>query len=133
MGGLPLEGKEQLYKASFDKVLAMVKTLHEQKIPLVVGTDDLAGLTFHYELAMYVRAGISPAETLRMATLDAARSMKLDAKVGSIQEGKAADLVVIDGDPLARIDDIGKIVSTMRGGVVFPSAKLYETVGVRPM
>jgi hypothetical protein len=133
LGGLPLEGKQELYKASFDKLLAMVKALYDQKIPLVLGTDTLAGLSLHHELALYVRAGISPADALRLATLEAARSVKLDAKTGSIAEGKAADLFVVDGDPLARIDDIVKIVSTMRGGVVFPSAKLYESVGVSPM
>lgn len=132
LGGLPLEGKRELYRASFEKLLAMVKTLHEQKVTLVVGTDTLPGLALHHELALYVRAGISPADTLRLATLEAARSVKLDATSGSIAEGKAADIVVIDGDPLARIDDIGKVVSTMRGGIVYPSAKLLESVGVLP-
>ena len=42
--------------------------------------------------------------------------MKLDAKSGSIAAGKAADLVVVDGDPLARIEDAGRVVSTMRAG-----------------
>jgi imidazolonepropionase-like amidohydrolase len=57
--------------------------------------------------------------------------MRLDAKSGSLAPGKAADLVVVDGDPLAHIEDAGKVVSTMRAGVVFPSTKLYESVGVR--
>jgi imidazolonepropionase-like amidohydrolase len=130
-GGLPLESKEQLYKDSFEKVLAMIKTLYEQKITLVIGTDALAGLWVHHELALFVRAGVPAAAALRMATLDAARSMKLDFKTGSIAENKAADMFVVDGDPLARIDDVGRVVSTMRGGVVFPSAPLYDAVGVK--
>ena len=50
---------------------------------------------------------------------------------GSIAPGKAADMAVIDGDPLAKIDDITKVVSVMRGGIVFPSAPLYAAVGVK--
>jgi hypothetical protein len=42
-------------------------------------------------------------------------------------------MFVVDGDPLAKIDDVTKVVSTMRGGVLFDSAKLYSTVGVAPV
>jgi imidazolonepropionase-like amidohydrolase len=41
-----------------------------------------------------------------------------------------ADLVIVDGDPLAKIDDLGNVVSTLRGGVLFASAPLYAAVGV---
>jgi imidazolonepropionase-like amidohydrolase len=133
LGGLPIDGdKVKTYRASFEKTLEMVKRLHAAKVPVVVGTDHLAGLMLHHELALFVRAGLSPADALRADTLDAARAMKLDKKTGSIAKGKAADLVVVDGDPLARIDDITQVVSTVRGGVVFPSAPLYEAAGVRP-
>jgi hypothetical protein len=132
-GGLPLGDKAPLYRASFEKLLSLVKLLVDEKIPVVSGTDALAGLFEHHELALFVRAGISPADALRMATIIPARVMKQDAKSGSIAAGKAADLFVVDGDPLARIAEIGKVVSTMRSGVVFPSAPLYSAVGVRAM
>jgi len=131
-GGVPFEGKEELYRSAFEKLLALVKLLHEKKVPVVVGTDMLAGLMLHHELALFVRAGITPAAALRMATIDAARSVKRDGKSGSIATGKTADLIVIDGDPLARIDDVTKVTTTVRGGVVYSSAKLYEAVGIRP-
>jgi imidazolonepropionase-like amidohydrolase len=57
--------------------------------------------------------------------------MRQGDKVGTIAPGKRADLVVVDGDPLADIRAIRAVVSTMRAGVVFPSAPLYEAVGVR--
>jgi imidazolonepropionase-like amidohydrolase len=47
-----------------------------------------------------------------------------------VSAGKAADLVVIDGDPLARISDVRKTVMTFRSGVMYPSKELYATVGV---
>ena len=133
LGGLPLDGdKVKTYRASFDKMLEMVKRLYAAKIPVVVGTDHLAGLMLHHELALFVRAGLSPADALRADTIDAARAMKLDKKTGSIAKGKVADMVVIDGDPLAHIEDVAAVVNTIRGGVVFSSAPLYEAAGVRP-
>jgi hypothetical protein len=134
LGGLPLDGDKRLrYKASFEKTLAMTRTLHDAKVRVVPGTDALAGLWYHHELALFARAGISNADILKMATLDPARYLGRDKKTGSIARGKVADLVVIDGDPLARIDDVGRTVMTMRAGVVYPSAPLYAAVGVEPV
>ena len=133
-GGLPMDAdKTALYAKSFEKLLEMVKAIHDEKIPLVVGTDMLAGLMLHHELALYVRAKIPAADALREATLDAAKSMKMDKTTGSIAAGKTADMFVVDGDPLANIADVGKIVSTMRAGIVFSSPDLYAKVGVRPL
>ena len=131
LGGLPIDAEKlRTYRASYEKLLAMVKLLHDQHVTEVVGTDELAGLMLDHELALFVRAGISPADALRMDTLDAARAMKLDQKTGSIASGKAADLFVCDGDPLARIGDVANVVSTMRGGVLYASSPLFATVGV---
>jgi imidazolonepropionase-like amidohydrolase len=132
--GLPMDAaKRETYKASFQKLLDMVKAVHDAKIPLVVGTDMFAGLMLHHELALYVRAGITPADALKHATIDAARAVKMEKTTGSLTVGKTADLFVVDGDPLAHIEDALKIVSTMRGGIVFSSAPLYEKVGVAKM
>ncbi|HEX4459379.1 MAG TPA: amidohydrolase family protein, partial [Polyangia bacterium] len=132
-GGLQLGDKTKLYHDSFEKLLALMKLLADDKVPLLVGTDSMAGLFFHHELALFVRAGISPAATLRMATIDSARALHQDAHTGSIATGKTADLVVIDGDPLANIVDATKVVTTMRGGLVYPSPPLYEALGVKPL
>jgi imidazolonepropionase-like amidohydrolase len=87
----------------------------------------------HHELALFVRGGIRPADAIRMATLEPARAMKKDEESGSIDKGKTADLVVIDGDPLVRIDDMGRVVTTVKSGVVYASAPLYATLGVKPL
>lgn len=134
VGGLPMDGeKVQLYKRSFEKLLAMVKTLHEQKIPVVIGTDALAGLSLHHELKLFVQAGLTPAETLRCATIEAAKAMKQDTKSGSIAEGKTADFFIVDGDPLTKIEDASRVVTTVRAGTTFESKKLYEAVSVKPL
>jgi imidazolonepropionase-like amidohydrolase len=129
--GMLHEGKEELYQRSFDKCLAMIRALAEAKVTLVAGTDSLAGLMLHRELALFVQAGIAPADALRMATLTPARVLGKDKVSGSIDKGKVADLVIVDGDPLARIADLGKVVTTLKSGVLYDAAALYATVGVR--
>jgi imidazolonepropionase-like amidohydrolase len=109
----------------------MVKVLHDAKITTVVGTDALAGLMLDHELQLFVKAGLTPADALRDATIVPARAMKLDAKTGTVAPGKAADLAVVDGDPLADIADVRKVVTTVRGGVVYPAKELFATVGVK--
>jgi imidazolonepropionase-like amidohydrolase len=134
IGGLPVTSPEQraAYRAAYDRLLAWVKALHDAGVPVVAGTDHIGGLMLHHELALLVRAGLSPAAALQLATIGAARALRLEAKVGSIAPGKRADLAVIDGDPLADIREVGAVVSTMRAGVMYPAAALYERVGVAP-
>lgn len=132
-GGLnPPPDKVKLYEASFRKMLAFVRVLHEAGIPIVAGTDALAGFALHRELELYVEAGIPPADVLRIATLGAARVMKKDAELGSVEPGKLADLILIDGDPLARISDVRRVTLTVKDGVVFDPAAVYATLGVKP-
>jgi imidazolonepropionase-like amidohydrolase len=100
VGGLPVpDGKDATYKQSYEKVLAMVKALFDAKIPIVSGTDSIAGLMLHHELALYARAGIPNGDILRIASLEAAKVMKQDKKTGSIAPGKAADFFLTTGDP----------------------------------
>lgn len=132
-GGLPLGDKKQRYHDSYEKLLALVKKLVDSNITVVAGTDALAGLFLDHELALFVRAGLTPAEALRAATLIPARVMHAEATSGTIAAGKTADLVVVDGDPLARIDDVGRVVATVRGGRVFASPALFRLLGVEPL
>jgi imidazolonepropionase-like amidohydrolase len=131
--GLPLTAEQhETYLASYDKLLAMVKLLHDSGIRVVLGTDDLAGLAFHHEMALFARAGFSNATVLRLATIDAARALGLDKQIGTIAKGKLADFAIVDGDPLADLASIGAVVATLRGGVRYESAPLYASAGVQP-
>lgn len=132
VNGLPGQDVEQ-YRKSFQRCLDMIKALYDAKVTLVIGTDTLPGLFHHHEMKLFVRAGIPTAAVLRMATIDAARVLGVDQELGSIKPGKAADLFVVDGDPLKNIEDIDRVVSTMRGGVVYPSAPLYRAHGIQPL
>jgi hypothetical protein len=130
-GELPIEGKEERYRKSWDNVLHMVRVLHDAKVTTVVGTDDLGGMALDHEMELFVRGGLSPAETLRDATIVPARAMKLEKKSGSIAPGKVADLFVVDGDPLADIRDVRKVDNTLRAGVAYSSHDVFETVSIK--
>jgi imidazolonepropionase-like amidohydrolase len=133
VNGLPMaEDKRSLYRAAYGKLLDMVKALYDAKIQLVVGTDWTGGLGLHHEMSLYARAGIPNAAILRMTTLEAARTMKLDGKLGSIAPGKVADLMIVPGDPLADIKAVEGVTTVVSRGNVFDSAKLYQAVGVAP-
>ncbi|HEV8581190.1 MAG TPA: amidohydrolase family protein [Thermoanaerobaculia bacterium] len=133
-GNLPVPpGMEQRFRDSFRALLAMVRALHEAGITLVAGTDGPAGFTLHRELENYVAAGIPAPEVLRIATLGAARVMKRDSNHGTVAPGKLADFILVDGDPTLRIGDIRRVVVTVKDGVVFNTAELWQAIGVMPV
>jgi cytosine/adenosine deaminase-related metal-dependent hydrolase len=132
-GGLAAPGeKDALYRRSFAVMLAFLRALHDAGLTIVPGTDGMSGFFLHRELELYVEAGIPAGEVLQMATLGAARVMRRDASSGSIAVGKDADLVLIDGDPLARMCDVRRVVTVVKSGVVFDASAVYALVGVRP-
>lgn len=84
---------------------------------LLVGTDSwLAGYAMADELELLVRAGLAPGRVLRMATLDAARFLGEDADRGTVTPGRRADLVLLDGDPLADVGNVRRVRAVMVGG-----------------
>lgn len=132
-GGLPVPpGMDQRYRDSFDALLKMVGEAYRMGIPIVAGTDALAGFGLHRELELYVRAGIPAPEVLRIATLGAARVTKRDDKLGTIAAGKLADVVLVNGNPASNISDIRKVELVVKDGVIFRSAELLEALSIRP-
>lgn len=132
-GGLPVpEGMDERYRASYRKMLDLVAELHRSGVTIVAGTDALPGFALHRELELYSQAGIPNAEVLRIATLGAARVLNRDRDLGTIEEGKLADLIVVDGDPTRNMSDIRRIVTVIKNGEVFDPIALYAEVGVAP-
>lgn len=101
-----------------------VRQFYEAGIPLVAGCDSGIpfvpfGESLHDELDCLVKAGLPPMEVLSMATLKNARLLGLEDKVGSIQPGKDADLILLNDDPLANIQNTRKIgLVLMRGKII---------------
>jgi imidazolonepropionase-like amidohydrolase len=132
-GGLPKpEGMEQRYRDAYRNMLRMVRALYDNGVTIVAGTDALAGFALHRELELYVEAGLPASDVLRIATLGAAQVAHRDKDLGTVAPGKLADLILIDGDPVARISDIRRVVLTVKDGVVYDAAELYRAIGVKP-
>lgn len=132
-GGLPVTAQtDQLYKDSYDAMLRMTKRMYDADIPILAGTDTLAGIMLHRELELEVRAGIPPAKALQIATFNAARLLKQENELGSIAPGKRADFVLVEGNPAVNISDIRRCRLVMKNGVLFKSADVYAAVGIKP-
>ncbi|HEX8119267.1 MAG TPA: amidohydrolase family protein, partial [Pyrinomonadaceae bacterium] len=87
---------------------------------IVSGSDAVAGLHGNNprEIIWLVKAGLTPAEALRAATVDAATLLGLEGKVGEIKPGAFADLVAVPGDPTKDIDAVEHVLFVMKGGKV---------------
>jgi imidazolonepropionase-like amidohydrolase len=108
---------------------------------LVTGLDPtgnggvVAGFGDQRCVQLLVEAGFSPLEAIRIATLNGAKFLGEDARIGSIAAGKQADLMVVKGNPAANIADIEKVEIVFKDGVGWDTEKLIQsvqgTVGVR--
>jgi hypothetical protein len=131
-GGLPVTAdNDQLYKDSYRAMLAMTKRMYDAGVPILAGTDSIAGLMLHRELELEVQAGIPAEKALQIATFNAARLLKQDKESGSIAEGKRADLILVDGNPAEHIGDIRRCRLVMKNGTLYNSADLYAAVGIQ--
>jgi imidazolonepropionase-like amidohydrolase len=112
---------------------AVIGALHKAGIPIVAGSDTgLIGHGLHRELELYVEAGMTPLEAIQTATTVAARAMNLAEDSGSIEPGKRADLILVDGNPLENISNIRKVSHVVTNGRIYDSAKLWQSVGFHP-
>ena len=119
------------YYAGYEKLLALAGKAYEAGIPILAGTDDIGGFTLHRELELEVKAGIPPAQALQIATRNGARVLGVWAGSGSLERGKRADLILVDGDPTRNISDIRKVSLVMKAGVAYFPAQIHEALGVR--
>ncbi len=129
-GGLPtMKGHEAEYKQSFDNMMKMLLLLHTNGITIIPGTDALPGFMLHHELELYSKAGIPNNEVLRKATYISAQVAGLDGELGSIEVGKKANLILVDGDPVKNISDIRRVELTVKNGNLYDTKALYGSYG----
>jgi len=116
------------YRASWAKMVALLGKMHKAGVPIVAGTDG-AGIELVRELEIYVEAGFTPAEALATATLAPAKLVGQEKKTGSIQVGKMADLVLVEGDPSKRIGDLRNTRVIMLDGKLLDADALRTAAG----
>jgi len=110
-----------------ENVLKGVLKLHRAGVRLLAGTDaplTPVGITTHVELELAVRAGLTPFEALQMATTIPAELLNERADIGSIEVGKLADMVVVDGNPLTDIRNARNVKQVILNGRVYGSEQL---------
>ena len=112
------------------KELEMVELLHQKGVPFLAGTDTPAGVyifpgfSLHEELQRFVAAGFTPLEALQTATLNPAKFFGVESKFGTVETGKAADLVLLTANPLTGIENTQKIAGVVAKGRYFSRLEL---------
>ena len=90
-------------------------------VRIAFGTD--AGVSKHDqntdEFEMLVKFGMPPAAAIEAATVNTAKLLGIDAEVGTLEPGKAADLIAVSGDPLSDVTVLKTVPFVMKGGTVF--------------
>jgi imidazolonepropionase-like amidohydrolase/Tol biopolymer transport system component len=104
------------------KAAAGAKKMADKGVRVNLGAHgQREGLAAHWELWMLEQGGMSPHEALRCGTLNGARYLGMDGDLGSLEKGKLADIIVVDGDPLSDIRQSKRVRYTIQGGKVFES------------
>jgi imidazolonepropionase-like amidohydrolase len=111
----------QRYKAALEVASRNLKRLADGGVPIALGTDTgptgrFQGYFELMELELMVKAGLTPRQALAAATRDAARCMKIDRDLGTLEAGSWADFVVLDADPLSNISNVRRISAVWIAG-----------------
>ena len=131
------EGSQHMDSAElvlFKKEMVWEKEFFDAGGLLVCGTDPtgsgrtLPGYGSRRELELLVEGGFTPIQAIKIATLNGAKYLERDKTIGTIEVGKNADLVLIDGDPENNINDIRKTETVFKNGIGFDSKKIFDSV-----
>ena len=129
----PPSPQAEIREKVFAKELAVVGALHKAGVPIVAGTDQtVPGHSLHREIELYVQAGFTPMEAIQAATIMPARVMGLDKEIGTVEAGKRADVIILDGNPLESIRNIRKVEFVITNGIMYNCAELWRSVGFQP-
>jgi imidazolonepropionase-like amidohydrolase len=112
-----------------EKNIEVIRMMHNAGVPIMAGSDfsDWAlvpGVDLHNELTLLVEAGFTPMEALQAATLNPAKFFGKTDVYGTVQAGRAADLVILDMNPLEDISHTRKIHAVVLGGKFYPLASM---------
>ena len=113
-----------LRKREFQKYKDLTGILYRAGVTLLAGTDTPEpfcppGFSLHQELEILVESGLPPAAALQAATINNARVLHAEGNLGSIAPGKLADILILNADPLASIQNSRKISKVIKGGRIY--------------
>jgi imidazolonepropionase-like amidohydrolase len=128
------QGKDTASTRLFKKEMAWEKQFYDAGGLLVAGTDPtgagrtIAGYANRRQLELLVEAGFTPVQAIKISTLNGAVYLGRDKEIGTIEAGKQADLILINGDPEQDMQQVRRMEIVFKKGVGFNSAKLFETL-----
>jgi imidazolonepropionase-like amidohydrolase len=128
------QGKDTSTLARFNKNLTWIKRFYDKGGLLVAGTDPtgagrtVAGYSNQRTVEILVEAGFSVEEAIKVCTLNGAKFLEQDKLIGTLEVGKKADLLLINGDLKANIKNIRNMEIVFKDGIGFDSKKLFESV-----
>jgi imidazolonepropionase-like amidohydrolase len=116
-------------RKAFERAVELVGSLNRAGVTILAGTDEanpyiFPGFSLHDELALLVKAGLTPLQALQAATIVPARFLGRESSLGSVEPGKEADLVLLDSDPLADVANTTKIRAVVSRGRLLDRASL---------
>jgi imidazolonepropionase-like amidohydrolase len=119
-------------KAYYEWLFKLVREMHRAGVGILAGSDfgaqeySFAGFSLHDELKVFVQAGMTPLEAIQSATLNAARFLGMSDAFGTVEAGKAADLLLLDANPLDDISNTRKIAAVVLNGRLFSKSELQQ-------
>ena len=121
--------QKQVLADLFSAQLRLTGLFGAAKVKMLAGTDFgggwiVPGRSLHREFDLLARAGLSPLRILQMTTIDPARFLDREASMGTVEAGRAADLVLLDGDPTKDVANLHKIAGVVRAGRYLDRAAL---------
>jgi imidazolonepropionase-like amidohydrolase len=126
----PPDGKDRTSRDA-PGLFRLVREMHQAGVQVMAGTDTpnplaLPGHSLHAELGLLVDAGFTPMQALQAATIKPAEYLGLGDRLGSIETGKIADLVLLNVDPLADIRNVGEVFAVVLRGTILIKSELDE-------
>lgn len=120
------------YEAGHFQSAAAAKDLHDNGVTVNIGAHgQLQGLAAHWETWMFEQGGMSNHDALKVATINGANYIGMGEHIGSVETGKLADLIIIDGNPLENLRDTEHVVYTMVNGRLYDASTMNE-IGNHP-